>query len=69
MIFVGDLDFEIMVEQFMGLFCKFGSVVCLKIKENYCYGFVMFEKCVFVEFVIVVGQKVDGIELLNGKQV
>lgn len=55
MIFVGDLDFDIMVEQFIELFKKFGSVEKLKIKENYCYGFVMFDKWEFVEVVIVVG--------------
>lgn len=68
-IFVGDLDPETTAEQLTGLFCKFGSVVRSKIKENHCYGFVTFEKRASAESAIAAGQKADGIELLNGKQV
>lgn len=68
-IFVGDLDPDTTAEQLTGLFCKFGSVVSAKIKENHCYGFVTFEKREAAEAAIATGQNPDGIELINGKQV
>lgn len=40
----------------MGLFMKFGGVYSVKIKENNCYGFVIFEKCECVEVVFFVGK-------------
>lgn len=68
-IFVGDLDPSSTAEQLTGLFKKFGNVLTAKIKDDHCYGFVTFDKRECAESAIAAGQRQDGIDLLNNKQV